>query len=74
MRFMGLLGYLFGNGPYSYSPNRKVRFSSRFDKYFEPRERGSIVFSPRPKSTNCAIKQARNAKKLHGHLWEKTND
>ena len=49
------------------------RYSSRFDPYFEPRIRGTIIFSPKPKSTKGFLKQAENMKKLHSHMWGGSN-
>lgn len=34
------------------------------------KRRKSYFFSCKPKSTNCAIKQAAQMKKDHGHLWD----
>ena len=33
------------------------------------KDRKSYNFSPKFKSTNCALKQSFNMKKCHGHLW-----
>ena len=37
--------------------------------HIKPQDKRSHSFRPLTKSTNCALKQALNMKKCHGHLW-----